>query len=586
MKKNIPDLSIFDNADEETLRMLSDIRLAGESEKQRILAMSLRKYDQRTGAELLTEPEDSVDGVEAYRRPKWHITLSAAAAVLALGIGVLAAASLLKHSETVPPVDPLITTQTTDPTAPSDAPVILVPGTDTAPAGTHTDTASAAAGTDTGTAASAVPGTVTSAAAEAVTTDAAPAPGFYPLEMHSDERKFYTKEQAEAVISAGAADYAANGPRLIDRDYYISKIHAASGYDDLNTGEIKSYIYHMMLNSTDYYYSAAGTVTVGLEFPDDPSQAPQLYRHDFLTDMRTDRSTVSHEIDHIFAEGKGYSFNEGDYNLFGAYYASTGITNLTVTNTHNTRSSSSGFGYYIGGGETHYDMPVIHNVSDNDRRFLTPVESDPSQTGDGYIIGSAATRAGSADQGLYPVDSALRYLSDFSKWDITGTQELCGFECVKVELDDSDTHGTYHHTICISIRYGIALSHITDSTYTSASGDIVSDRTVFRFDSLTLDQEYFNVSGSPALYGGLDGAASLRELPDRILITNSRGVSGYILRDELLAYDPPRDHEEIDPGLDVPQTVKTIPLNLYDVDTGSVIDTFEVQTNIPEQVLN
>ena len=155
-----------------------------------------------------------------------------------------------------------------------------------------------------------------------------------------------------------------------------------------------------------------------------------------------------------------------------------------------------------------------------------------------------------------------------------------------MELDDSDTNGTYHHTLCISIRYGIALSHITDSTYTSASGDIVSDRTVFRFDSLTLDQEYFNVSGSPALYGGLDGAASLRELPDRILITNSRGVSGYILRDELLAYDPPRDHEETDPEPDVPQTVKTIPLNLYDVDTGSVIDTFEVQTNIPEQVLN
>ena len=103
MKKFDPDLTILDHADEATLMMLSETPLAGESERKKILEKSIRKYEQRVGALPGGESSDSVEGVENYRRPKWHITMSSLAAVVSLGIGFAAISHIMRSPSPAPP---------------------------------------------------------------------------------------------------------------------------------------------------------------------------------------------------------------------------------------------------------------------------------------------------------------------------------------------------------------------------------------------------------------------------------------------------------------------------------------------------
>ena len=114
MKKYDPDLTILDHADESALAMLSEIPLAGESEKKKILEASIRKYEQRIGALSGADGTDSVEGVESYRRPKWHITVSSIAAVLSLGVGFAAISHILRSPSPAPPQDPLVATEATN----------------------------------------------------------------------------------------------------------------------------------------------------------------------------------------------------------------------------------------------------------------------------------------------------------------------------------------------------------------------------------------------------------------------------------------------------------------------------------------
>ena len=79
---------IFDDIDDETVEKLSnEFPVLTDEEKDRIFAMSERKYNLAT--EPIIESEGDVKGVERYSRPTWHrfAGIAAAIAIIAGGVG-------------------------------------------------------------------------------------------------------------------------------------------------------------------------------------------------------------------------------------------------------------------------------------------------------------------------------------------------------------------------------------------------------------------------------------------------------------------------------------------------------------------
>ena len=96
------------------------------------------------------------------------------------------------------------------------------------------------------------------------------------LELHENEKRICAMEQVDAIMESGYAEFKQNGRKTIDKDRYIALIHNGNRQaDDL---EIKSFIYHMMLNSIDYFNRAEGSMTYAI-----PKESP--VEIDFQTDI-------------------------------------------------------------------------------------------------------------------------------------------------------------------------------------------------------------------------------------------------------------------------------------------------------------
>lgn len=554
MKKFDPDLTILDHADEATLMMLSETPLAGESERKKILEKSIRKYEQRVGALPGGVSSDSVEGVESYRRPKWHITMSSLAAVVSLGIGFAAISHIMRSPSPVPPQDPLISTEATDTTHTNETVTALVPGTGTLPAAAETGTLpaeeTAQNSTGTGSADTAISSSAsdgTAAAAASADTTVTPAPGLYAVELHSDDYPFYTQEQILDIIRAGNADYAANGPRLIDRSIYISMIHDAKDTAALNTPEIKSYIYHMMLNTTDYFTSASGKISYTLR---NESSNEDIVHNEtaFMTDLSRDLSKYMTAgigfNDYVFsADNTEYMITDNLYN---------GFTVITAQALPDPSVRMDDFRY--NGGSPLIDE--VHNISTNDRYFFTP---DPSVNSlrnyNGRILNNLYTSTGMGETCLEPGTEAIDHLPWFQEWQITGTTTVAGRECAVLQ----SAYGS-SWTMCVDIEYGFLMKYVERYDY----GDTVEASTQ-EVTSLSIGGDYFIASS--AEYGTAEDSNSVYGLPAYIFVTNRDGISGYIRRDDLLAVPPLTSQADALSGS------KTVNLNIYSRETGAVIGT-------------
>ena len=84
-------------------------------EKERIYAMSERKYDKENGADKDYSDMDEivVSGVEQYKRPSWYKYASAAAAVVLVIGGISGSMLLMKHGKTFHPDNTDLSTATT-----------------------------------------------------------------------------------------------------------------------------------------------------------------------------------------------------------------------------------------------------------------------------------------------------------------------------------------------------------------------------------------------------------------------------------------------------------------------------------------
>lgn len=96
MKKDDFDLEILENADNEVIDALNSFPSADEEIKRRVFSMSEKKFNDLNNNFEATD-ENSVRGVETYRKPKWYRAVCAAAAALVLvGGGTATFAALHK----------------------------------------------------------------------------------------------------------------------------------------------------------------------------------------------------------------------------------------------------------------------------------------------------------------------------------------------------------------------------------------------------------------------------------------------------------------------------------------------------------
>lgn len=193
-----------------------------EKESERIFRKSRAKYNLSVcqDAEDFSQG-DSVSGAEIYRNQKWRRITAAASAVIISGAVISGVAILLKNLKTVdsPELsDNSVISENTPPEAITSPP----PDTDS----------------------------------EEITK-----PVYKELAVHHEyffEDK--TEDEVFDIVNQNryTRDFSDRTPD-IDREYYISLIETASP-DTLNSDINKTYIYHMMLNSIDYYDSAEGNM--------------------------------------------------------------------------------------------------------------------------------------------------------------------------------------------------------------------------------------------------------------------------------------------------------------------------------------
>ena len=557
MKRSDLDLNILDHADEATLLSLSDIPLAGESEKRRILEKSISKYEQRVGAASVGAPSDSVEGVESYRRPKWYVTMSSIAAVLSLGVGIAAISHIMHSPSPVPPQDPLLSTESTNDDG--DTVTAMVPGTGTVPADTYTGTFTADTDETTDTSdTTAETGSDTTVTTVSADTTVTPAPGLYAVELHSANYPYYTKEQILDIIRAGNADYAANGPRLIDRSIYIGMIHDAKNTSELNTLEIKSYIYHMMLNTTDYFTTASGTV-----YRDITDEGPYINHTHSETSFAidTDRDISKWTIKNSDCDDSIFSANRKQY-LIG-YAPEKESTVISVQSLPAIAVKMEDF-RYTGGDPL---AAEVHNISTNDRYFNTP---DPSvnyqKNYTARILNNTVGSLGLGEQCLEPGTEAIDYLPNFVEWEITGTDTVAGRECVVISNSPEYASSFSAWTFYVDIEYGFLMKQVSVYDY----GDYTETITV-ETSGLSIGSDYFG--DSSAEYGTVDDSNYIYGLPDYIYVTNSQGISGYILRDDLIMVPPITSQE------DALYNDNSVNLDMYDRETGAIIGKFTVNSN-------
>ena len=233
------------------------------------------------------------------------------------------------------------------------------------------------------------------------------------LELHENEKRVCTMEQVDAIMESGYAEFKQNGRKTIDKDRYIALIHNGNRQaDDL---EIKSFIYHMMLNSIDYFNSAEGSMTYAI-----PKESP--VEIDFQTDIALQECYESdRECDEEIEQ----------------LYVSDGITHRIDHKNKNYKN-------------TRLAIPAEFVVNDNSRTML--LDNGEAMT----LNRNDLTNLGIAGSScLFPQLYAVNYLSDFDNWHFSEAKDYLERDCVKIE----GKHQEKHFEMIIDVNTGILLSY-------------------------------------------------------------------------------------------------------------------------------
>lgn len=290
-------------------------------------------------------------------------------------------------------------------------------------------------------------------------------PVYAELELHTNTIPVRSIEETQALVDAARAEYKQN-PRssVIDTAPYIATFMEPTGdpqaaqewRERINSLEYKSYLYHMMLNSKDYFETARGTMIEAIGMRD--MECGEEYI-EFELDQRTQRTyECTWRNDAIFKErfaGDGAEFEIGGND-----------------------KKYHGYNYRLGSDFV---------ISDNERAYSSGsdmlfVIKRPSLIGLGFSGGACLLPQGYAD-----------YLCDFNDWDIVGTEEMLGRTCA----DILGTHCGNTFRIYLDVATGIMMK-FERYQYNEESGDEeLTDFTELR--SLEVDTDFevkrFNPDG-------------------------------------------------------------------------------------------
>lgn len=232
------------------------------------------------------------------------------------------------------------------------------------------------------------------------------------LELHNNFRPVYTMDEANAVIEKGKDDYySGSGVSLVDVSAYAEKIVTATD-GEINSLENKSFIYHMMLNSVDYFDTAEGSLV-----------------------CTTGYTPVNAEFSTNIPESYAYESQKSEQNTIDTYV----YDGMSYTVTDNSTCDISYWG-----------EPVEFNISDNERLITLD---------DG---GSLAVNRNdlthlpmSSSCCLFPQGYAMSRMSDFDTWGITGHTEFLQKDCAVIE-------GTFDggsFTMYVDVNHGSMLKY-------------------------------------------------------------------------------------------------------------------------------
>ena len=406
MKKNNIDLSIL-GTDKDTAGRLAAGFAVPEEGKEKIFRQSLKKYRQ-SGS---TPAGDSVQGVEKYRRPVWS-RIAAAAAIVAVAAGGTGTGLLLLHGHNA-----------------------SAPGTEMTEA-TEAEEASEEA---------------TEVPTEAATEPPTEAPTEYirELEILSSEKKVMTNTEHSDMIFAAMEDYKQNGPARLDREKYIAQFRAATDTEALNTPELKSYIYDIMLNSLHYFDTISGHhifISTG---------------NNIGTDFGFDQVNLYSWADEK-DEDSGYS--TAVYNYDGIHYD---VDNRRMTYRTSFSSGSQGNGLNLGTN----DWMMLNTAGEN----ISCIQPDSSMLG-------LASNTGFAPQ------IPQSHLNDLSAWQILSVTEVNGMECAEIEGD----WWKGHYKLYVDLHHGFLMK------YDNSDGDH------FELSDLHIDEPVEKKTFDPAGYSGKD----------------------------------------------------------------------------------
>lgn len=246
------------------------------------------------------------------------------------------------------------------------------------------------------------------------------------LKLHDNDLWVCSIDESYEMIKNGQMEYYKNGGSpIINNELYSNKI-TANIYNKTNSLERKSYIYHMMLNSVDYFNTAKGSIEYSFS-GSEPTTA------EFTTNIE---ERYSHEkeylpdnsiYEHYVYDGKAYYINE-----------TLGVYDLGFV------------------GE-----PIEFVIDDskrvvmlNDGELLKINRNDITNLG---VSGNSC---------LFPQTFAMSKMYDFDNWDISGYEKLIDRECVVIEgAQDDKTFKMF-----VDVNYGFLIKY----EEFSSNGDIIS----------------------------------------------------------------------------------------------------------------
>lgn len=273
------------------------------------------------------------------------------------------------------------------------------------------------------------------------------------LELHDNTRPVYTMEEVNQLIENGTDNYYNNGGKdVIDVSLCasafsdVSVANAVSSDSGLDSLENKSYIYHMMLNSVDYFDTAKGSVTCAVDL-NMPINA------EFSTNIPESYAYENQQL------------SNGD--IIDTYVYDGMIYNVT-----NNELCDSGY----------WGEPIEFDLSDNER--VVTLDDGESM----FINRNDLTHlAMSGSCCLFPQGYAMSRMSDFDTWHITGCEEFLNKECVVIE--GNFNNGTF--VMYVDINHGSMLKYEEYSASGEMTGYIETTRLEYEADveKITFDEE-------------------------------------------------------------------------------------------------